>query len=351
MPLLLPGCASGLLSGEVDASPAAWITLAAFLAAVLLIDLLVVHREVHIIRFGQAVAVSAVYLAIGLGFGAVVWIWYGNEAAAAYYAGFIVEKSLSIDNVFVWAVIFRYFDTPAEYQRRVLFWGVFGALAMRAAFIIAGAALLERFDWMVFVFGTVLCASAVQLIRHRDSHGSIDLDRNPFLRLVQRLVPVSHAYDGGRFVVRQAGRRLATPLLLALLAVEFSDVIFAVDSVPAILAITTNTWIVFAANAFALVGLRALYFVLAALVRRFAYLDLGLALALAWVAGKMYYQGITGEKIPPSVTLAVIAVIIVTAVALSWWRTRGYAPVLLPGAAAAGAEPQPSFGRRPPGQR
>ncbi|MDX6594080.1 MAG: tellurite resistance protein TerC [Gaiellales bacterium] len=336
----------------MDASPAAWIALAAFLAAVLLIDLLVVHRETHVIRFRQAMAVSGVYLAIGLGFGAVVWLTYGNEAAAAYYAGFIVEKSLSIDNVFVWAVIFRYFDTPAEYQRRVLFWGVFGALVMRALFILAGAALLERFDWMVFVFGTVLCASAVQLIRHRGSHGTVDLDRNPFLRLVRRVVPVSGGYRGARLVVREGGRRVATPLLLALLAVEFSDVIFAVDSVPAILAITTNTWIVFAANAFALMGLRALYFVLAELVRRFVHLDIGLALALAWVAGKMYYQGLTDEKIPASVSLAVIAVIIGSSVALSWWRTRGPAAVLPPGAAAAGVEPpQPSFGPKPPHQR
>ncbi len=247
--------------------------------------------------------------------------YLGSEASATYYAGFIVEKSLSIDNVFVWAVIFAFFAVPPQFQHRILFWGVFGALVLRAIFIVAGAALLERFDWMVFVFGTLLVVTGVQLVRHR-GHQAIDLERNRLLRLYRRVVPTTDELHGTRFVVRQAGRWVATPLLIVLVAVELTDLVFAIDSVPAILAITTNTWIVFAANAFALIGLRALYFLLAGLVHRFRFLDVGLAVLLVWVGAKMYYQGLTDDKVPIGISLPVIALVIGVAIVASLLSTR-----------------------------
>jgi tellurite resistance protein TerC len=316
------GASAGPNADSLSVSPVAWIALVAVILAVVLADLLVVHREARVMAFRDAAVASAVYLALGLAFGAAVWASLGSGAAVAYYAGFVVEKSLSIDNVFVWAVIFRFFGTPPEHQRRVLFWGVLGALTMRALFIFAGAALLERFEWTAFVLGSVLFASGVQLVRHRGRHGDIDLERNPVMRLAGRL-PATDRYHEGRFFVREHGRRVATPLLLALVAVEATDLVFALDSVPAILAITTNTWIVFAANAFALLGLRALYFLLADFVRRFAYLDLGLAIVLIFVAAKMYYQALSGQEIPVGISLSVILAIVGGAVAASWWRTRG----------------------------
>jgi len=304
------------------ASPLAWGLLVAFIVAVLLLDLFVVHRDAHVIGFREAAISSTVYVALGLGFGLVVWAYMGAEASATYYAGFLIEKSLSVDNVFVWAVIFSFFATPPKFQHRVLFWGVFGALVLRAVFIVVGAALLERFDWMVFLFGALLLVTAVQLARHRGAH-AIDLERNRVMRWVRRRLPTTSEYHGQRFWIRQAGRWVATPLLLVLVAVELTDLVFAIDSVPAILALTTNTFIVFAANAFALLGLRALYFLLAGLVARFAYLDLGLAVMLGWVAAKMFYQGITDEKVPIAISLPVIAIVLATSIGASLWASRG----------------------------
>lgn len=315
---------------DLAVSPLAWALLILAIAVVLVIDLFVVHREAHVIEFREAAISSSVYVTLGLVFGLVVWAYLGAEASGAYFAGFVVEKSLSVDNVFVWAVVFSYFATPARLQHRVLFWGVFGALLLRAIFIVAGAALLERFDWMVFVFGAVLVVTGVQLLRHRGEQ-KIDLDNSRVMRLARRAIPSTREYHGQRFWIRQAGRWVATPLLFVLIAVELTDLVFAVDSVPAILAITTNTWIVFAANAFALLGLRALYFLLAGLVRRFVYLDLGLAILLLWVATKMFYQGATDAKVPIALSLGVITAIVTAAVAASLVKTRGVMPEPIPG--------------------
>jgi tellurite resistance protein TerC len=307
---------------DLSVSTFAWVALIAFIVAVLLLDLFVFHRDAHVIEFREAAISSAIYMGIGLAFGLVVLMYLGSEASAVYYAGFVVEKSLSIDNVFVWAVIFGFFATPPEFQHRVLFWGVFGALVMRAIFIVVGAALLEQFDWMVFVFGTVLLITAVQLFRHRGDHQAIDLDRNPFMRLARKVIPSTDEYHGQKFTIIQAGKRVATPLLFVLVAVELTDLVFAIDSVPAILAITTNVWIVFAANAFALLGLRALYFLLAGMVRRFRYLDVGLAVLLLWVGVKMYYQGFTDDKVPIAISLPVIVAVVGIAIAVSMLTTR-----------------------------
>ena len=310
---------------NIPVSPLAWVLLVAFVLAILLVDLLVVHREAKVIPFRDAAVSSAVYMAIGLAFGLVVWAYMGGQASAVYYGGFVLEKSLSIDNVFVWAVIFSYFATPPQYQHRVLFWGVFGALVLRAAFIFAGAALLENLDWMVFVFGTILVVTGAQLARHRGEHG-IDLEHSRVMRMVRRTVATTDRYEGKRFFVRDNAKWVATPLALVLVAVELTDVVFAIDSVPAILALTTNTYIVFAANAFALLGLRAVYFLLAGLKDRFVYLDIGLAVLLVYVGAKMYYQGFTDGKIPIGVSLPVIAGVIGGAILASWLKTRGHPP-------------------------
>jgi tellurite resistance protein TerC len=328
---VLPLSATTSAVDNLPVSTWAWVGVIAFIAVVLLFDLFVLHRDAHVIEFREAAISSAVYVTIGLAFGLVVWWYLGSEASAVYYAGFVVEKSLSVDNVFVWAVIFAYFATPPQFQHRVLFWGVFGALILRAIFIVVGAELLDRFDWMVFIFGTILLITGVQLARHRGS-AKLDLEKSRVMRAARRLVPATDEYHGHRFRIKQAGKWVATPLFFVLVAVEFTDLIFAIDSVPAILAITTNTWIVFAANAFALIGLRALYFLLAGLVRRFKYLDIGLAILLVWVGAKMYYQGFTDDKVPIAISLPTIVLIVGTAIAISLWTTRNESRDELPGA-------------------
>jgi tellurite resistance protein TerC len=290
----------------------AWWALGIGIGLLLLLDLLLVHRKPHEISFREAVIESAVWIAIGLGFGLVMLFWQGGQAAGEYYAGYLIEKSLSIDNVFVWAVILSYFGVPKMYQFRVLFWGVFGALVLRAAFIFAGVALIERFDWVLYVFGAFLLYSAYKLVAHRDAE--IHPEDNPILKLLRRVVPSTNEYHGQQMFVRQAGKLLATPLFAVLVLVEATDVVFAVDSVPAILAVSREEFIVFSSNAFAIMGLRALYFALAGMKDRFRYLDLGLAAILAFVGVKMLLANVTHLPIPLSlgVIFTILTVSIVT---------------------------------------
>jgi tellurite resistance protein TerC len=263
----------------------AWVALLVGIVALLLADLLIVHRRPHAVSFREAALESAAWIALGLSFAGLVAWAFGGAAAGEYLAGYLIEKSLSVDNVFVWAVIFGYFAVPAQYQFRVLFWGIFGALVLRAIFIFAGVALLETFDWILYVFGAFLLFTAVKIARH---HGTeVHPEANPILRLVRRIVPSATEYDGQRLFTRRSGRRLATPLLAVLVLVETTDVVFAVDSIPAILAVSREPFIVFASNAFAILGLRALYFVLAGMADRFRYLNSGLAVILAFVGVKM----------------------------------------------------------------
>ena len=305
------GGAGGYVSLEVPGW--AWAALVAAIVAMLLADLLLVHRIPHDVTLKEAFVESGVWVAIGLSFGLIMAWAYGWQAAGEYYGGYLIEKSLSIDNVFVWAVIFAFFKVPNRYQFRVLFWGVFGALVLRAAFIFAGVALLERFDWLLYVFGAILLYTAYNMLRHAGQE--VDPENNPAIKLVRRFLPVSEEYDGQKMFTRVNGTLMATPLFVVLVLIEFTDVIFAVDSVPAILAVSREPFIVFSANAFAILGLRALYFALAGMAGRFRYLDRGLAAILTFVGVKMML--IEVYHLPIYVSLGVIALILAIAIVAS----------------------------------
>ncbi|MEO8477802.1 MAG: TerC family protein [Actinomycetota bacterium] len=309
--------------------PWIWIAFLLFIAGMLAIDLLVFQREAHAVSMREAAIWSGVWVALGLTFGAIVWIWQGPQPGGEYLAGYLIEKSLSIDNIFVFALVFGYFSVPAEYQHRVLFWGVFGALVFRAIFIAAGATLLDQFHWMIYVFGAFLVITGIRMARSNDEH--VDPGRNPVLRAFRRFVPMTDGMRDEHFFVKEAGRRLATPLLAVLVVVETTDIIFAIDSIPAIFAITTDTFLVFTSNAFAILGLRALYFLLAGMIGRFAYLKIGLAFVLAFVGAKMLISEF--YKVPIWLSLVVIATAIAASIVVSLRRP--------PGAAAPSHESEP----------
>ena len=264
--------------------PWAWATFLAFVIAMLALDVLVLHRRAHEVSLREATAWSAVWIVIGLGFSGLVWAWADGGTAQAYVAGYLIEKSLSVDNIFLFSAIFSGLAIPARYQHRVLMFGIIGALLMRAGFIAAGITLLEAIHPVIYLFGAVLLAAAVNMLRG-GTHAAPEHPRA--LRLVRRVLPVTDQLRGQRFVVRDGGRLLATPLLLALVVVETADVIFAVDSIPAILAVTTDPFVVYTSNVFALLGMRALYFLLAGAAARLRYLRPGLAVILGGVAVKL----------------------------------------------------------------
>jgi tellurite resistance protein TerC len=290
-----------------------WAALLGAIALMLVVDLLLVHRTAHAISFREAAIESSVWIALGLGFALVMFAWQGGGAAGEYLAGYLIEKSLSIDNVFVWAVIFGYFGVPAQFQFRVLFWGIFGALVLRGAFIFAGVALLERFDWVLYVFGAVLLVGAYRIVRHDET--DVDAERSLVLRAIRRFVPSTPDYDGQRLFTRRSGRILATPLFAVLILIESTDVVFAVDSIPAILAVSREEFIVFASNAFAILGLRALYFCLAGMADRFRYLNVGLGVILAFVGVKMLVADV--YHVPTWGSLGVIVLVLVVVVVAS----------------------------------
>jgi len=261
----------------------------------------------------EAATWSAVWIVMGLSFGALIWAWAGPSAGGEYLAGYLIEKSLSVDNIFVFALIFSYFAVPVAYQHRVLFWGIFGALVFRAIFIGAGAALLEQFHWMIYLFGGFLVLTGIKMARHKNIE--VHPENNPLLRLLRRVMPITRDYHGQRFFAREAGRRVATPMLAVLVIIETTDIIFAVDSIPAIFAITREPFIVFTSNAFAILGLRALYFLLAGMIGRFAYLKTGLAAILVFVGAKMLISDL--YKIPVWASLTVIALTLTAAIVAS----------------------------------
>ncbi|HEX7167166.1 MAG TPA: TerC family protein [Acidimicrobiales bacterium] len=294
-----------------------WLGLVGAIVAMLIVDLLLVHRTAHVITVREAAIESAVWISLGLAFGVVLLVWQGGQAGGEYYAGFLIEKSLSIDNVFVWAVIFSFFRVPREYQFRVLFWGIFGALVLRGIFIFAGVELIERFEWILYIFGAFLLYTAWK-IAHHDESEQVDYNANIAMRLVRRVVPTTTTYDGQKLFTRTNGKRLATPLFAVLVLIEATDVVFAVDSVPAILAVSREPFIVFAANAFAILGLRSLYFLLGGMQGKFRYLNVGLGVILAFVGIKMLLIGKPFEvHLPTFVSLGFIAVVITGAVVAS----------------------------------
>jgi tellurite resistance protein TerC len=298
---------------DLDVPAWAWVALVGGIVVLLVGDLLIVHRRPHAISVREAAIESAVWIALGLAFAVVLGAAAGGAAAGEYLSGYLIEKSLSIDNVFVWAVIFGYIGVPDRYQFRVLFWGIFGALVLRAVMIFTGVALLERFDWILYVFGALLLVSAVKLARHTGP--AVHPERNPVLRAVRRVVPSTDEYDGQRLFTRRSGALLATPLFAVLILVETSDVVFAVDSIPAILAVSHEPYIVFASNAFAILGLRSLYFCLAGMADRFRYLGIGLGAILAFVGVKMLLADVV--HVPTPLSLAVIVVVLTVTVIAS----------------------------------
>jgi tellurite resistance protein TerC len=280
------------------------------------VDYLVAGRGSAVVSFRRAVMWSVVWTAVGFGFGLFLWAWQGRAAAEEYVAGFLIEKSLSIDNLFVFALIFAYFAVPAVSQRRVLFWGIVGAIVLRGVFIAAGAVLLDTFHYTIYVFGAILIVTGIRMARHQTAE--IHPERNPVLKLLGRVIPLTTEYHGDRLTVRETGTRVGTPLLAALVLVATFDVVFAVDSIPAIFAVTREPFIVYAANAFSLLGLAALYFVLANMLGRFRYLNVGLAVVLVFVGVKMTISDL--YKIPIAVSLAVIVLTLATAVVASLLR-------------------------------
>ncbi|CAB4876064.1 unannotated protein [freshwater metagenome] len=291
----------------------AWVATLGFIAAMLLVDILVLHRTPKVLATRRAALETLMWVVVGVSFGLVILAGFGSRAGGEYFSGYLIEYSLSIDNVFVWALIFTYFLVPAVYQHRVLFWGIFGALVLRAIFIFAGVALIARFEWVLYVFGAFLLYTAFKLLR--GGGDDLDPESNVAYRAVKKVVPTTPDLDGQRLFTRVNARRVATPLFAVLVLVETTDVLFAVDSVPAVLAVSREQFIVFTSNAFAILGLRALYFLLADLHARFAYLQQGLAIILAFVGIKM----ITAHwyEIPGPLSLGVIALVLLASVVAS----------------------------------
>ena len=302
-----------------------WLAFLAIVLTLLAFDLGVLHRDDRAIGVAESLWLSAGYIAMGLAFGGWVWWHLGAEPGIDYFTGFLIEKSLSMDNVFVIAMIFAFFAVPREYQHRVLFWGIVGVIVLRAIMIGLGAALVSQFSWVLYVFGAFLLATGVKMLVFADAKP--DLARNPLLRFMRRHVRVTDALHGNRFFVRlpdaATGRavRHATPLFLALVLIEFADLIFAVDSVPAIFAITQDPFIVYTSNIFAILGLRALYFALAAMIHRFHYLKYALALVLIFIGAKIFLVNVVG-KFPPALSLSVTLGLIAGGVLWSLWKTR-----------------------------
>lgn len=308
-----------------------WAAFAVFILLMLALDLGVFHRRAHVVALREALLWSAVWIVLALAFNVGVYFWRGSQTALEFLTGYLIEKSLSVDNIFVFLLLFQYFQVPAQYQHRVLFWGILGALVMRAIFILGGIALIHRFHWVVYVFGAVLIVSGVRMAvqKGREVHP----ERNPVLRLLRRFLPVSPTYVGGRFFVKQADRWMATPLLVVLVVVETTDLVFAVDSIPAIFAITLDPFIVYSSNVFAILGLRALYFALAGVMHLFHYLHYGLSAILVFVGFKMWISNVV--KIPVVLSLGVVGAILTVSVVLSLLRP---APAAVPANPSSRAE-------------
>ena len=298
--------------------PAVWIGFSVLVVGLLVLDLGVLNRKSHVLSFREALSWSTGLVTLALLFGVFLWVREGTQTALEYYTGYIIELSLSVDNLFVFLLIFQYFAVPAELQPRILKWGILGALVMRAIMIALGALLLQKFTWIIYIFGGILIITGIRMFR--GSGDRIEPDRNPLVRLVRRFVPMMDAYNGQKFIVRGIRGWMATPLLLVLLLVEWSDLVFAIDSIPAIFAVTRDPFIVYSSNVFAILGLRALFFVLAGMMDRFEYLKPGVAAILVFVGFKMLLNGLF--HMPTIVSLAVIVGILGGSVVLSMRKTR-----------------------------
>lgn len=313
-----------------------WIGFNLFVLAMLALDLGVFHRHAHTVSVKEATIWSVVWISLALVFNAGIYFFWqqlvptsaysNSDAALSFFTGYLIEKSLSVDNIFVFVLIFSYFSVPAQYQHRILFWGIIGALLMRAALILVGATLIKEFHWIIWVFGAFLIFTGIKMAFHKNEE--LHPEQNPLIKLFRRLMPVTNTYEGSRFFVRQAGKLMATPLFLVLLMIESTDLIFAVDSIPAIFAVTQEPFIVYTSNVFAILGLRSLYFLLAGVMDKFYYLKLGLSVVLTFVGVKMLMPDLSAlltgisYKIPTLVSLGVVAGILIVAVIASLLRAR-----------------------------
>lgn len=295
-----------------------WLVLLGIVLAMLAVDLFM-HKDAHIISVKEAAVWSAIWVGVATIVGGLIWWYFGSEFGMQYFAGYLIEKSLAVDNVFVWAMIFSYFAVPREYQHRVLFYGVLGALVFRAIFIGAGSALIASYAWVLYIFGAFLILTGIKMMKQRNEH--FDVSNSKTLKLFRRFVRTTDEYEGQKFLTRKNGILFATPLLAVLVLVEVTDIIFAVDSIPAIFAITQEPFLVFASNALAILGLRAMYFLLADLMHRFIYLKIGLSLVLVFVGIKMIV-GHAFFKIPTAISLGVVVALIAVSVIASLVSTR-----------------------------
>jgi len=290
-----------------------WVGFNLFIVLMLALDLGVIHRKAHVIHFREGLRWSAGWISLALAFGVVVYFWRGPEIGLQFFTGYLIEESLSVDNLFVMLMIFTYFRVPALYQHRVLFWGILGALIMRATFIVTGVALIEKFHWMIYFFGAILIFTGVKMALEKDKE--IHPEHNPVLKLFRRLMPVTKDYVGGKFFTRLDGRRWATPLMVVLVLIETTDLIFAVDSVPAVLAVSRDPFIIYTSNVFAILGLRSLYFALAGMMNRFQYLHYGLAVILTFVGTKMLLADVV--KVPIQLALGVVLGVLALSIVIS----------------------------------
>jgi tellurite resistance protein TerC len=295
-----------------------WVIFNVFVLAMLALDLGVFHRKAHVIKIREALFWSALWIALALLFNVGLYLWRGPETALEFLTGYLIEKALSVDNIFVFLLIFSYFRVPSVYQHKVLFWGILGALIMRVIFIATGITLIQRFHWVLYVFGLFLILTGIKMALQKEK--KILPERNPVLKLLGRWMPIADRYEDGKFFVKRDGRHLATPLLVVLLVVETTDIIFAIDSIPAILAITLDPFIVYTSNVFAILGLRALYFALAGIIRLFHYLHYGLSAILVFVGIKMLLADL--YKIPVGMALGVVACILLASVIASVFHPR-----------------------------
>lgn len=309
------------MSDPLIISPWLWGTFFAGVLAMLALDLGVFHRKAHEVRFKEALSWSVVWVTLALLFNAFVWYRFGATKGVEFLTGYLIEKALSVDNIFVFVILFSAFAVPKALQHRVLFWGVIGALIMRAIFIATGSALLSRFHWVLYIFGALLVFTGIKLLVKREE---MHPERNPLFLAFRRVVPAVSEYHGDKFTVVKNGRRFATPLLLVLVAIEATDLVFAVDSVPAIFAVTTDPFIVYTSNVFAILGLRAMYFLLAGVIDRFVYLKYSLSAILIFVGGKMLIADL--YKVPITLSLAVIVLMLAAGVVASLLRTRNRTP-------------------------
>lgn len=286
----------------MDHSVLLWAIFNIFIIAMLIVDLVVLHKEDEPVSIKEALYWTGIWIALALIFGIGVYYYMGSQTALDYYTGYLIEKSLSVDNIFVFLLVFTYFKVPDEFQHKVLFWGIFGALVMRLVFIFTGVALIERFHWIIYVFGGFLIFTGIKLALEKDKE--VHPERNPVLILVRRFFPTTKSYHGSKFFIRKMGRLIATPLFIVLVVIETTDLVFALDSIPAILAITRDEFIIYSSNAFAILGLRALYFAVSGIMRLFHYLHYGLSLILVFVGVKMLLSDL--YHIPTPYALAFI---------------------------------------------